>query len=40
MVKPPDLLIYLKASVPTLVAQIQNAEENTKKISGWIILKS
>ena len=23
MVQPPDLLIYLKASVPTLVAQIQ-----------------
>ena len=34
MVKPPDLLIYLKASVPTLVAQIQKRgreyEENIR----------
>jgi len=34
MVKPPDLLIYLRASVPTLVAQIQKRgreyEENIR----------
>jgi len=34
MVQPPDLLIYLKASVPTLVAQIQKRgreyEENIR----------
>jgi len=34
MVSPPDLLIYLKASVPTLVAQIQKRgreyEENIR----------
>lgn len=34
MVKPPDLIIYLKASVPTLVAQIQKRgreyEENIR----------
>ena len=34
MVQPPDLLIYLKASVPTLVAQIQKSgreyEENIR----------
>ena len=34
MVKPPDLLIYLKASVPTLVGQIQKRgreyEENIR----------
>jgi deoxyadenosine/deoxycytidine kinase len=34
MVKPPDLLIYLNASVPTLVAQIQKRgreyEENIR----------
>jgi deoxyadenosine/deoxycytidine kinase len=34
MVKPPDLLIYLQASVPTLVAQIQKRgreyEENIR----------
>lgn len=34
MIKPPDLLIYLNASVPTLVAQIQKRgreyEENIR----------
>ena len=34
MVQPPDMLIYLKASVPTLVAQIQKRgrdyEENIR----------
>jgi deoxyadenosine/deoxycytidine kinase len=44
MVKPPDLLIYLNASVPTLVAQIQKRgreyEENIrldylKKLSDY-----
>jgi deoxyadenosine/deoxycytidine kinase len=34
MVQPPDLLIYLKASVPTLVSQIQKRgreyEENIR----------
>ena len=34
MVQPPDLIIYLKASVPTLVAQIQKRgreyEENIR----------
>ena len=34
MVQPPDLLIYLNASVPTLVAQIQKRgreyEENIR----------
>ena len=34
MIKPPDLLIYLQASVPTLVGQIQNRgreyEENIR----------
>ncbi|MBA2561375.1 MAG: deoxynucleoside kinase [Chitinophagaceae bacterium] len=33
MVKPPDLLIYLRASVPTLVAQIQKrGRENEENI--------
>lgn len=36
MVQPPDLLIYLKASVPTLVAQIQKEEENMKRIFDLI----
>jgi len=34
MVQPPDLLVYLQASVPTLVGQIQNRgreyEENIR----------
>ncbi|MCH5687445.1 deoxynucleoside kinase [Niabella sp. W65] len=37
MVKPPDLMIYLNASVPTLVGQIQKEAGSTKKISAWII---
>src|SRR5687768_4555501 len=31
MVEPPDLLIYLKASVPTLVAQIRSEERRVGK---------
>ena len=36
--QPPDLLIYLKASVPTLVAiNTKNGGEYEEKIYGWII---
>jgi deoxyadenosine/deoxycytidine kinase len=37
LIQPPDLLIYLRASVPTLVHQIQKGAENMKTVSGLII---
>ena len=36
-VKAPDLLIYLRASIPTLVSHIQKrGRDYTKKVSDWI----
>jgi deoxyadenosine/deoxycytidine kinase len=37
LVQRPDLLIYLQATVPTLVGQIQKRAENMKKTSASII---
>ena len=36
LIPAPDLIIYLRASVPTLVKRIQKREGNTKIPSGWI----
>ena len=36
-VKPPNLLIYLKSSVPNLVNQIQSRGEIMKKVFASII---
>ena len=32
LISPPDLLLYLRASVPTLVNQIQTRDENMKAL--------
>ena len=32
-IQPPDLLIYMKASIPTLVTIFKNEEETMRKIS-------
>ena len=34
-VTPPDLMVYLRASVPTLVAKFKSAVANTKRPSVW-----
>ena len=38
-VSPPDLLIYLRASVPTLVSQIQEKVESTRRLYSTRLLK-
>ena len=40
LVQPPDLLIYLQASVPTLVGKFKNEVVITKRTYDLIILKS
>lgn len=37
LVKPPDLLIYLRSSVPNLVNQYRRGEGSTRRVSVWTI---